>query len=387
MSFGIAYGCVLIISFLVGLLVKKQFIKIYFFISNFFIALPTLFFYIPSNIYWDSIRFENLLNIMRQYNASGIFQGLKWGLNYSVYASQPLDVYYIWFFSLFKSNHFFFYSTIVFFLTFMSLLILQSLKNKGTTKNAAVITQLVVLMIFNIVFEIAGIRNFLAFMSFAAVSYIEINTKSRKNKIICWIIYLLAYFFHPSVLIFIIFRIIILFKKKVLNYLVEVISLTYTLFLSIIISIIASIPFFNNISSRIEIYLYGQSGYSTHAGINEIIFTSIILIYLIFELFVVYKLKLKKLFNQSYLTLYNMSLLFTVGSFLNTQIYLRSIMLLLFMSIPIKINLFSSFITNDHISSSADSISLIFYKMATIGTSVILFMYWYYVYYSTAFVF
>ena len=98
-------------------------------------------------------------------------------------------------------------------------------------------------------------------------------------------------------------------------------------------------------------------------------------------------LKLKKLFNQSYLTLYNMSLLFTVGSFLNTQIYLRSIMLLLFMSIPIKINLFSSFITNDHISSSADSISLIFYKMATIGTSVILFMYWYYVYYSTAFVF
>ena len=118
-------------------------------------------------------------------------------------------------------------------------------------------------------------------------------------------------------LIFIIFRIIILFKKKVLNYLVEVISLTYTLFLSIIISIIASIPFFNNISSRIEIYLYGQSGYSTHAGINEIIFTSIILIYLIFELFVVYKLKLKKLFNQSYLTLYNMSLLFTVGSFLN----------------------------------------------------------------------
>ena len=82
-----------------------------------------------------------------------------------------------------------------------------------------------------------------------------------------------------------------------------------------------------------------------------------------------------------------MSLLFTVGSFLNTQIYLRSIMLLLFMSIPIKINLFSSFITNDHISSSADSISLIFYKMATIGTSVILFMYWYYVYYSTAFVF
>lgn len=387
MNFGIVYALLLFFTSSVGLVLHIKNYKSYFLISDLFIAIPAYLFYLPNNIYWDSIRFSNLLDTMRMYNATGVLNGLKWGLNYSVYNSQPLDVIYIWLFSFFNSNNIFFYTTIVLFLFCLSILILYGMKIVNSSLKSAILTQLSILMIFNIVFELAGIRNFLAFMLFAAASYIELNSNNKKVKIICWLCYAVAYLFHPSVLIFIVFRIILLFNKKSLNKLTGLFCLIYTLFLAGIVSIFDKIPFFYNISSRIRIYLYGQSGFSTHAGENEIIFTSIILIYLIYELFVAYSLRITKRLNSKYVTLYHLSMLFTVGSFFSTQIYLRSIMLLLFMSAPIKLMLFDNKLILKNISSTNQAIELEFYKLGTFAMCIVLFSYWYYVYYSTAFVF
>ena len=73
--------------------------------------------------------------------------------------------------------------------------------------------------------------------------------------------------------------------------------------------------------------------------------------------------------------MYIIALLFTIGSFLNMQVYLRSIILLLFMSVPIKVKLFSN-ITNLNYNVVYKS-SVYFYWYSSIIFSIIMFGYWY----------
>lgn len=376
MNFGIAYGIVLILFVIISFICPNSKKRQYLFISDFFLAIPAYFVKPASFATWDTIRFANLLDTMRLFNASGITNGLNWGLSESVYSNQPLVVFYIWVMSFFKNNGVFFYVNILLFLLILSLLINESLKKFDIKNNGIGVTiQFLVLMIFNLFFEVEGVRNFLAFDIFATAFYIDINSKSRKKSFICWVAYLIAFSFHPAVIPFIVFRIIISFKSKLLNFLTKIGALLYTFFTPLILSLLGSIPFIAPLISRSDNYLYGQSNYDNHATNGEIFFTTLILIYLIAELTLFSLLKMSKNFNQSYLEFYIICLLFTIGSYLNMQVYLRSIVFLLFLSIPLKAKLLSN-IRSDIIE-NVNNMFLYLYRYLSIIFAVVMFIHWY----------
>ena len=294
----------------------------------------------------------------------------------SVYANQPVVVIYIWLLSFFSNNGIFFYVTIVLFVFFLSLLVVKSLEKYKVTNNmVGVITQLIVLMIFNLFFEVEGVRNFLAFDIFAIAFFIDVNTTNKKYKFLCWMAYLIAYAFHPAVIPFIIFRIILLSKNRWIIFFTKIGVLIYTFFTPVILSFFNSISFISPLIERADYYFYGQSNYDAHATNREILFTTLILIYLIIELLLFYLISMSKQINQVYLQMYIIVLLFTIGSFLNMQVYLRSIILLLFMSVPIKVKLFSN-ISNLNYNVVYKS-SVYFYRYFSIIFSIIMFGYWY----------
>ena len=84
---------------------------------------------------------------------------------------------------------------------------------------------------------------------------------------------------------------------------------------------------------------------------------------------------MSKQINQIYLQMYIIVLLFTIGSFLNMQVYLRSIILLLFMSVPIKVKLFSNISELNY--NVVYKSSVYFYRYASIIFSIMMFGYWY----------
>ncbi len=367
MNFGILYGIVLIIFLVIGYLCPNFQKRKYLFISDFVLAIPAYFVRPASYATWDTIRFANLLDTMRLFNASGLANGLKWGLNDTVYSNQPLVVFYIWLMSFFKNNGIFFYVTILLFLLTLSLLVNESLKKFAVKdNNIGIVIQLFVLMMFNLFFEVEGVRNFLAFIIFAAFFYIDINSDNRTTKFVCWIAYFIAFSFHPASIPFIVFRIIISFKNKLLNFLTKIGAFFYSFFTPLILSLLGSISFIAPLITRSDNYFYGQSNYDSHSTRGEIFFTTLILIYLIIEFALIYLLNISKELNKSYIEFYTICLLFTIGSYLNMQVYLRSIMFLLFLSIPLKVKLFLN----------KDKFLYLYWYLSVI-MAVALFVHWY----------
>lgn len=146
-------------------------------------------------------------------------------------------------------------------------------------------------------------------------------------------------------------------------------AFTYTVLLPQILNIFSSFTYFINNDSKT--YLYGQSSFSSYAGFPEILFSTLLLVSLIVELLIFCKYDFKKTISQNYLQYYIIVILFTIGSCLSVQVYLRSIFLVLFLSIPIKMFLFSEYkvkILNYSI--------IYFYKYSSIIFSLIMLFYW-----------
>lgn len=373
MNFGIAYGIVLLIAFVVVWIGPSQYTKILFLFSDILVALPAFFIKISPFIYWDNIKFANLLNIIRSYNEGGIGNGLTWALHYSLYSSQPLVAFYIWLFSLFQQNGFFFFTTTFLFLFSISLMMLKIIKYFKLNKNIAIIVQTIILMIFNLFYEIEGVRNFLAFGIFSTALFIDLNTREKRWKIPCFLFYIIAYMFHPAVLPFVAFRLILLFKNRFIFFVLSILSLTYTPFLNIILSVFQRISFLAQFDDKAQVYLYGQSNYNSFASTGEILITSIVLLSLILELILLKNIKSSEYLSSDFYKFYIVAMLFTLGSFFSTQVYLRSIMLILFLSAPIKSILFSSL---GESTSKYNGIVLL-YRMFTILLAIVMFMWWY----------
>lgn len=372
MNFGILYGLALLVSVVIQILVADSKTKYSLLFSDVIIAIPAML----VKPWGDAIRFANILDIERSFNNMGLKNGLTWGLQNSPYSSQPVVATYIWLFSLCKNNGIFFYITTLLFLLLISTLILMALSAQNVSqKKAAVLTQLIVLMIFNTFFEVEGIRNFLAFALIAVALYIDFNTENKKIKFICLLLYLLSYSFHPATLPFILIRFIFYFKNKFLIFLTALFSLIYTFFISKITKIFSNID--PMLESKGQTYLYGQSNYNAYAANIEIVVTTLVLLYLIYELFIyVYFTLNKESISHNYLMYYYVAILFTIGSFLSTQVYLRSIMLILFLSIPVKVKLFSD------VDISSVTVSKVLYMGTSFILAISMFIYWYWAYYQ-----
>lgn len=335
------------------------------------IALPAYFINTAIPSVWDSVRFATMLNLFRgANNLYGISGGLNWALNYSgYYPGQPVVVIYVWLYSFFKNNSVFFYCNILLFLFLMSLLIIRVQRIYKFSNRISLIIKFIILMSFNIFFEIEGVRNFLAYIILAAFIFIDFYSHKIKTKVLCILAYSLAIGLHPAALPFVLFRIIFILKSKLIRIILAICAFTYTVLLSQILQIFSSFIYFINEDS--EKYLYGQSTFDSYAGFPEILFSTLLLVSLILELLIFYKCDFQKIIFKNYVQYYIIAILFTIGSCLSVQVYLRSIFLLLFLSIPIKMCLFSEY-KNKILNYSI----IYFYKYSSVIFSLVMLFYW-----------
>lgn len=372
-NFGSSYISILIITFLISnFLIHFKYVRpCFLYFLDIIIALPAYFINTAIPSVWDSVRFATMLNLFRgANNLYGISGGLNWALNYSgYYPGQPVVVIYVWLYSFFKNNSVFFYCNILLFLFLMSLLIIRVQRIYKFSNRISLIIKFIILMSFNIFFEIEGVRNFLAYIILAAFIFIDFYSHKIKTKVLCILAYSLAIGLHPAALPFVLFRIIFILKSKLIRIILAICAFTYTVLLSQILQIFSSFIYFINEDS--EKYLYGQSTFDSYAGFPEILFSTLLLVSLILELLIFYKCDFQKIIFKNYVQYYIIAILFTIGSCLSVQVYLRSIFLLLFLSIPIKMCLFSEY-KNKILNYSI----IYFYKYSSVIFSLVMLFYW-----------
>lgn len=372
-NFGSSYISILIITFLISnFLIHFKYVRpCFLYFLDIIIALPAYFINTAIPSVWDSVRFATMLNLFRgANNLYGISGGLNWALNYSgYYPGQPVVVIYVWLYSFFKNNSVFFYCNILLFLFLMSLLIIRVQRIYKFSNRISLIIKFIILMSFNIFFEIEGVRNFLAYIILAAFIFIDFYSHKIKTKVLCILAYSLAIGLHPAALPFVLFRIIFILKSKLIRIILAICAFTYTVLLPQILQRFSSFIYFINEDSKK--YLYGQSTFDSYAGFPEILFSTLLLVSLILELLIFYKCDFQKIIFKNYVQYYIITILFTIGSCLSVQVYLRSIFLLLFLSIPIKMCLFSEY-KNKILNYSI----IYFYKYSSVIFSLVMLFYW-----------
>lgn len=355
MNFGIVYGTILFLFIIVGLTVGKANLKWFLIISDFVIAFPAFYARPVSFQYFDTIRFSDLLNQMRSANdLLGMSGGLQWAVKDSSYSNEPFIAVYLWLFSLFNNNGYLFFLSTLFFLLLLSIMLLSIKKYVKADEKSVVWTQFLVLSTFNLFFQIEGIRNFLAFMLFASAFFFEMQT-TKKSKVCSFFFYIVAAFIHPSAWIFVFLRVLVslnnlrMFHSKFYNTFVILLLLSYSVLIKPLINFLelfSTIPPVSFILQKLQTYLYGQSDFQSFASGTEILGTSVILIALCVE-YAFSSMILKKRIPTIYNNFYQYLVAITLGSFASTQIYLRLIMMILFLSTFIKVNLFSNVPLND----------------------------------------
>ncbi|CAJ2231428.1 EpsG family protein [Companilactobacillus paralimentarius] len=389
MNFGMVYAVLLVLFLIFGYIFKENDLKHYFLISDILLALPAYVANPMNGVYFDTVRFQYILDQIRDANLiSGLSGGLNWVLNYSEYAAEPVVAVYIWIFSFFKNNGMFFFITTLLFLIFLSHLLLKAGKYFQVSHWNLILIQFVILTTFNLFYQIEGIRNFLAFMIFAWAIFTDLTATQKHEKVEAIIAYIFCMFFHPIAIVFVLFRLLLALKNKfvffgnhIFDVVVMVILLTYNHFMSSIINLLAQIselPMMSSLFSKSQNYVYGQTEFSASTGRAEVSFTSMVFVALIVELLLFLSLYKDTVLPKGYLTLYLYIIAFTIGSFMNSQIYLRAIMLLLFMSAPLKALLFSTERLKDR-----TVYLMFFYNLMTYATAFVLFGYWYVAVYQT----
>ncbi|ANZ63157.1 hypothetical protein AYR62_02965 [Secundilactobacillus paracollinoides] len=174
MNYGIAFAFMALLCFIVDWLASygKVRTKWQSFITNFFLALPAFFATPNTEHYFDITRFSLLMEDIRSINnLSGKFGGLEWSLHSSEYSQEPFVAIYVWIFSLFKNNGFLFFVSTFIFLMALAWFISQAGRFYHISVFHQILVKYTILGLFNIVYEVAGVRIFLAFMVFCAAFF------------------------------------------------------------------------------------------------------------------------------------------------------------------------------------------------------------------------
>lgn len=374
MTYAVAYILVLIFLIAVGYLIKPKRKLPFFLFLDFIISIPSFFTKTPDGMYYDQDRFNILLNTIRGINKSGLINGLNWSLHQSDYANEPGSAIYVWIFSLFKDNGMLRLGTTFIFLALLSFLIIKAGKKVNFSEKKIVSIQLIVLLTFNIFYEISGIRNFLAFMILSVALYCDMLEKNRRKKWVYFVFYLLAYTIHSSMLPFIIFRLVLLLHNRVINIITACIALTYNYYLPAILQWLGKFSIFSFFTNKASFYLGMQQQDINFSGGADITLMSIILVVLVLER-VLYGYTFKNQLPIQYINYYDFILFYIIGSITITQVYIRTIFFLLFLSIPFKIQLFS----NLRVQSEISFVKI--YRILMFGISIMVFIIWTSLYY------
>lgn len=387
-NYGFVYFILIFLFFLIGIKIKENHINIYFVLMDFLVSTMSFFIQPVSFYYTDMERFNGLLSTSRTMNELyGFFSGFDWLSVSSEYVGQPLVCAYIWLLSFFKYNNWFFaITTFIFIGCFF--IVIRLLQNKFKYSNVSLISaSSLFFLYFNLFFEIEGIRNFLAFIMIVLGFCYDIYYGKKFFSIF---IYILAILMHPSAIMIV----AIIFGLKVIQYikinsnisLIKIFGLILLFSNYIILFISKILPpsqggFLQVIQGKSDGYVSGNSTFQAYASGTEILVTSILFVFLIFSVFCAYRIGKKNgildIKNTNYFNFIFLLISFNIGSFQSTQIYLRVVILILFLTLP----LLSCILSNNN-----SRFFNFVYILLILAVALITSYYWYVVSYGHLFI-
>lgn len=288
--------------------------------------------------FFDTLRFDNLLNISRTItNTSNAWDSLHWSISYG-YAGEPLVAVTIWLFSFFEFNGLMRGVTTALFLSIIFKLLWKTKKKYLLSDNALFLTFFCFIFSFNIYFQIEGIRNFLSFALLAWTIFNDFHksNKSKQTYFLLFLGYVVSFLIHPAALLFILLRIALKIKNIIIrNSVLTLITFNQQLMPWIlkVLSTIDFIPVIKLIINKSSAYMYDGSNFQSFSSHKEVAVVTLILLIVIADFMFLFKsgiLKLDKLYLVYILLVIGMCIL----SFRSTQVYLRTVMLILFLSLP-----------------------------------------------------
>ncbi|ANZ63158.1 hypothetical protein AYR62_02970 [Secundilactobacillus paracollinoides] len=184
---------------------------------------------------------------------------------------------------------------------------------------------------------------------------------------------------HPATIMLVLLRILAglsdqLKYSTIFDIFIILILLFYSKLISLtlqILSLLSSVPFVNFLLLKGQYYLYGQSNYQSFAGTREIIGISLILLDQVVEFIFFLHLSRCNLV-KGYSVFYVFVMTLVLGSILNTQIYIRFTMVLLFLSIPMRMIL----LDGNKLKKGYHNLSGL-YLVVSMLFSTLMFIYWY----------
>jgi hypothetical protein len=265
-----------IFLFVISFLFTRKKINIYFFIVSLTFGIIA-FFFVP-DVSFDLYRHYAIIDIFRQY-------GWNMGVSNSEFPSLIIANGFLYLISFLPTKGFL--PAITAFVTYYLLLniIYKVAIRYDLAKKDILLAAFFFVSTLNYLGLISGIRNSLAFAIFTYFLYMDLV--ENRNKILCWIMYILLCFLHLSVLILLLFRIIVQFNNKFIRIIVMFFSLTWSLFLVNIVDIISrfsNLKIFYEFQQKIQIYGidHQYNTYSYSVAVPIIILIGVLITYIFF---------------------------------------------------------------------------------------------------------
>lgn len=312
---------IIIISFFSFFCPKK--IIIYYFIIAAFALSVLAFFYSPTQ-YADLFHHYLMLDEFK-------FYGWNYVVDTHYFQRQPIFAVYAYLISFFPFKGFLPAITVFLAYLFPFILINKISIKYNIKKEIIVLSFLFILFTMSYLGVMGGIRNMLAFSLFGYTLYSDLVEK--KNKIICFTIYIALCLFHSSIVILVVFRLLVALTKKRLSFFfLLVVSLLWpllSLYIIKILGLLKGVVFFSFLQEQVEGYINGgtQFVYST-ASIRLLSLISIFSCLI----FCIFMQKYIKDYPDKYLRFFLITILFTIGGVFQYDLFVRMVCFLIFSS-------------------------------------------------------
>lgn len=328
----------------VGLLWPKEKYGLYFAISV--VLLGLMFFFLNPPYEYDLYRHYELLAQLQHMNFRNFFSGKVVSTNnlFNEYSDQSM-IYLIYAFIISKIPipHLLPVISTILIYGLMALLILK-------VRDTFELSKLQTLIIFTFLLfcvdirSATGIRNMLAFSIFVFTAYEDMIKK--RNKIVCFVIYMLTVGIHISTIVFLILRILTLIKGKIPKIVVGIAIFFSYSSIDVIKNFLmrfSALPVVTSVLNKIAIY-YGNEG--RYNQLNIVFHLIMITFYIMIWVYPKFCCKSKE--YSDFLSFFIYSAVYTLGSIAQPDIFIRNDIFLAFLIIPILGKLLS----NVHIGTS-----------------------------------
>lgn len=299
-------------------------------------------FYIRSNTYIDLIRFnQDMASSRAYYGYGGFHTAWMWWSGESEYSSQPFVAFVLMLIAQCDADGILPALSCFIFLSLGFSTILKLAGKFHLSKGNIIFSVIFLFTSISLTNVSIGVRNPLAF-AIIAHAFVDDFVFEKRNWTLIFR-YVVACLIHPIGLVIVAIRMVYLINISGVRWIMNAILIGNTLFLVPVIEWVSAhvqTPLVSDLAFKSEHYLAGNDQFSSYTFRSEY-YSSIFVLLLMISIFLSYIMLSRRYateeqqLSKTYVQLISSLLLFCIGSYQNTQIFLRLILLVTLLALPI----------------------------------------------------